>query len=90
MISRSHHVHVCIGISLIDTRKGYCFSDQGDDGLCENSNGKLVSKASCCCSMNYGWTGADGDSCELCPDKNSDEFKYVCPKGVGFDKSAGK
>ena len=75
---------------FVDTRLGYCFSERGENGLCENSNGMVVTKSSCCCSMNVGWADADGDACELCPEKGSDEWKYICPKGIGFDRTAGE
>ena len=33
--------------------------------------------------MGAGW----GDPCELCPEKNSKEFQYYCPNGVGLERN---
>ena len=43
-----------------------------------------VNKDVCCCGGKAAW---GRQTCERCPDRNSIEFKRLCPKGPGYDSS---
>ncbi len=47
---------------------------------CSQEIGSPVTKATCCCSVGRAW----GGRCELCPAAGSEEFKHLCPGGVGY------
>lgn len=69
---------------FLDARQSVCFTHlDPSDNRCAKPNGLSLTKSTCCCSMNAGW----GDPCELCPKKESKEFKYYCPNGVGLEKN---
>ncbi|XP_064619862.1 fibrillin-2-like isoform X2 [Lineus longissimus] len=76
------------GRSCKDTRKGYCFMDIDNAGQCKNPSRLLITRSTCCCSLEMssakglGW----GDpQCKLCPSQGSDDYDKLCTYGDGMD-----
>lgn len=47
---------------------------------CTKPVGDTVTKSTCCCSIGKAW----GPLCEVCPERDSEEYKLLCPGGEGF------
>nr|XP_039266254.1 fibrillin-2-like [Styela clava] len=64
---------------------GNCFlTVEGDETAptCSDGVGVIVSRETCCCIF-YGKAWGV-NQCEICPEKNTDDYQTVCPEGDGF------
>lgn len=67
----------------LDRRESRCYmtiEEKAGKKRCSQEIGSPVTKATCCCSVGKAW----GGRCELCPSADSEEFKQLCPGGVGY------
>nr|XP_039274608.1 fibrillin-1-like isoform X4 [Styela clava] len=65
-----------------------CFlTVEGDETAptCSDGVGVNVSRAACCCSP-YGKAWG-GNTCEICPEKNTTDYQTLCPEKVSEEKS---
>lgn len=66
-----------------DKREGRCYmeiEERGGQRRCHQEMGAAVTKATCCCSMGKAW----GSRCESCPPVDTEEYKTLCPGGMGY------
>ncbi|XP_043673250.1 fibrillin-2-like isoform X2 [Vespula pensylvanica] len=64
----------------IDVREEQCY-DSYRRGQCSFPRKGGMTKKHCCCTMGKAW----GKYCEQCPPENSEDFRRLCPEGVGRD-----
>ena len=73
-------------IVFVDSRRGLCFTSIRE-GQCLNPSSTLVTKSTCCCTVDtmeqvgIGW----GQPCEPCPTMDTREYKQLCPHGPHVD-----
>eukprot|EP00795_Rhopilema_esculentum_P005941 gene5941-11289_t len=66
--------------ACIDNRREPCYRVAPNASACSNSVASAVMKSDCCCSrFGKAW----GKVCEICPPRDSDEYKSLCPGGTG-------
>ncbi|XP_037292481.1 fibrillin-2 isoform X3 [Manduca sexta] len=71
------------GRACLDDVQDLCY-DHYDDGHCTGHGDSPVTRSQCCCNSIKGKRGW-GVSCKACPEPGSEEFKVLCPDGVGKD-----
>ncbi|XP_078593157.1 uncharacterized protein LOC144871519 isoform X1 [Branchiostoma floridae x Branchiostoma japonicum] len=69
------------GTRCIAESRGRCYKEtSGECGV--DLTGLSITKHVCCCTIGESW----GPQCERCPDPNSQNFKWLCPGGLGFQR----
>ncbi|XP_043916738.1 fibrillin-2 [Protopterus annectens] len=67
------------GRTCIDIRVEQCYLTWEEEECSEPVIGKFRMD-SCCCSVGAAW----GVDCEECPQRGTDEYEDLCPRGPGF------
>ncbi|XP_036073377.1 fibrillin-1 isoform X2 [Oryzias melastigma] len=64
------------GRRCLDIRVNYCFT-KFENGRCTAPKPQNTSKEACCCTRmpGQGW----GDPCEICPPKDQEAYRVLCP-----------
>ncbi|XP_066279380.1 latent-transforming growth factor beta-binding protein 1-like isoform X1 [Branchiostoma lanceolatum] len=71
------------GTRCIAEMRGRCYKEMSNRGQCGvDLTGLAITKHVCCCTIGESW----GARCERCPDPNSQNFKWLCPGGLGFQR----
>ncbi|KAM8860153.1 latent-transforming growth factor beta-binding protein 1 isoform 2-T2 [Spinachia spinachia] len=70
----------CIANTAIQEEKGACFRLVSSGRQCLHPVSTMLSKQLCCCSVGKAW----GPHCDKCPPPGSDNFKSICPGGMGY------
>ncbi|XP_067936745.1 fibrillin-2-like [Watersipora subatra] len=79
-------------IKCMDTRYGFCYEGIVN-GRCTGEMPVSASRSACCCSATAPGASLPAWSyegvCQLCPSRDSDEFKSVCNVGLGYTELPG-
>nr|XP_023994827.1 fibrillin-2-like [Salvelinus alpinus] len=67
------------GRTCIDLRTEQCYLSHEDERCGAPIPGRHRVDA-CCCSVGVAW----GPECDECPEKGSQEYSQLCPRGPGF------
>ncbi|KAJ3593092.1 hypothetical protein NHX12_005429, partial [Muraenolepis orangiensis] len=67
------------GRTCIDMRTEHCYLTHEDERCAAPVPGKHRVDA-CCCSVGVAW----GPECDECPEKGTQDYSQLCPRGPGF------
>ncbi|KAG7270043.1 hypothetical protein CRUP_036870 [Coryphaenoides rupestris] len=67
------------GRTCIDLRTEHCYLTHEDERCAAPIAGKHRVDA-CCCSVGVAW----GPECDECPEKGTQDYNQLCPRGPGF------